>query len=80
MTLVKRHNTVMFPSDIIKILHLVYPNNPVFACKGFFKGVKLRALSREAGTADAILGLTAREKPVEIVIGHLVPVTPGSAK
>jgi hypothetical protein len=66
----------MIPTDVVKVLNLVYPNNPVFACKGLFNGVELWTLSREAGTADTILGLTTGEKFVEIEIGHLVPVIP----
>ena len=60
----------MVASDIIKVLDLVYPNNPVFAGKGLLKGVKLWTLSGQTGTTDAILGLTAGEKLVEIEIGR----------
>ena len=73
MALIKFHGTIMVPPDIIKILDLVYSDNPVFACKGFLKGVELWAMSGEAGAADAILGLPGGEEAVEIVIGHLVP-------
>ena len=62
----------MRPAQIIQILNLIDPNNPILARESLLQRLDLWALSRHLALSDPIHGLSGREERVVVVVGHLV--------
>jgi hypothetical protein len=73
MAFFKRYGTGMVTTYIVEVLDFVDPDNPVFACVGFFECAELWSFGWKARPSHPVLCLSGREEEVEIVVGHLVP-------
>jgi len=58
----------MISTNIVKILDLVDPDDPVLTGKGLVQSTELWTDGWKAGSANAVLGLTGWEESVEIVV------------
>lgn len=63
----------MVATNVVEVLHLVNPDDPVLAGEGFLESAEFGSLRGQTDTTNAILGLTGREEAVEVVVGHFVP-------
>ena len=63
----------MISPNVIQILDLVDPNDPIFACESFLQRTELGSLRRQARSSNPVLSLSRREQRVVVVVRHLIP-------
>lgn len=70
----ERRGGGVVPTDVVEVLDLVDPDDPVLAGERLVKDVERWADLGELRATDSVLGLSRGEEGVVVVVGHLVPV------
>ena len=71
--LVKSNCTLMRPSNIVQILHLVDSNDPVLTRESLIQGRKLWPFGWQTRATDTVLCLPSRKQVIVIEVAHFVP-------
>lgn len=70
--LIEARGILQRPAQIIRLLDLIDPDDPVLAGESLVERTELGALGGQFGAADAVLSLARGEERVVVVVAHLV--------
>lgn len=73
LALVKGCCAHVVTANVVEILHLVDPDDPVLTSERLLHGRELRASGGQSHTTDTVNRLALLEEGVVVVVGHFVP-------